>query len=57
MMQERKSDWVLHAKRSVHSFKDTEAKAIMKTAVSSRAMFSIALFYGDEECSLLTVGP
>jgi hypothetical protein len=56
-MQERKSDWVLHAKRSVHSFKDTEAKAIMKTAASSRAMFSIALFDGDEECSLLTVGP
>jgi hypothetical protein len=56
-MQERKSDWVLHAKRSVHSFKHTEAKAIMKTGASLWAMFSIALFDGDEECSLLTVGP
>jgi hypothetical protein len=56
-MQVRNFDWVLHAKRSVHSFKDAEAKAILKTAASSRAMFSIALFAGDEECSLLTVGP
>jgi hypothetical protein len=56
-MQERKFDWVLHAKRSDHSFKDAEAKAILKTAASLRAIFSIALFAGDEECSLLTFCP